>query len=261
VQHEPYRSALAVSTITPPYAGFGRAADVDSIRPSDLCPGAIFGVELGDEPHDPEMLKAGLLRTRQRFPAVPIVLRLPRDLDVDAAYLIQVTARLHVRGVVVEGDPIRETLRRFLTDPVDLAADVVEWLSLRRPALPPHFADLVRKIFLHARTRAAMQRFFTEIGESTRTARARCQKLAVPPPGKWLQAARAIHAALCLQRSQSTSLLAVATEFGYSDHSALSHQLVRMFGAGPSAIRRTLGWEWLLDSWLARWPVRARVRS
>jgi AraC-like DNA-binding protein len=127
--------------------------------------------------------------------------------------------------------------------------------------MPPQLADVIRKIFLYGTSRAAVQKLFSEIGESTRTARARCHKLALPPPSNWLQAARAVHAALCLQRAPSTPLLELAMDLGYSDHSALSHQLVRLFGASASAIRRTLGWEWLLHSWLARWDERSAQRS
>ena len=39
------------------------------------------------------------------------------------------------------------------------------------------------------------------------------------------------------------------------------NELMRVFGASASAIRPTLGWEWLLDSWLSRWSERAAVRS
>jgi hypothetical protein len=42
---------------------------------------------------------------------------------------------------------------------------------------------------------------------------------------------------------------------GYSDHSALSHQLRRLFGMRTEVIRRNLGWEWLLDAWLVRWST------
>jgi AraC-like DNA-binding protein len=252
---------LAVSITSPPYGGFGRAVDVDRMRPCDLCPGAIFGLELRRPSWDLEPLECGLRCLRQRHPAVPVVLRLGRTLDGETAHLIQVAAQLHVRGVVVDGDPICDTLRRFLTEPVDLATDVVEWLSLRRPTMPPQLADLIRKIFLYGPTKAAVQKLFGDVGESTRTARARCRKLALPPPSSWLQAARAVHAALRLQRKQSTPLLELAMELGYSDHSALSHQLLRVFGTPASAIRRMLGWEWLLDSWLARWSVRAAVHS
>jgi hypothetical protein len=261
VQHQQYALQLTVSVTSPPYAGFSRAVDANRIRACDLCPGAIFGLELGPRPWDLEPFKCDLLHLRQTHPAVPVVLRLGEELDVEAAHVIQVAAQLHVRGVIVDGDPIRETLCRFLTEPVDLAADVVEWLSLQRPAMPPQFVELIRKIFLHGETNAALQNLFSDLGESTRTARARCRKLALPPPSDWLQAARAVRAALCLQRTPSTPLLELAMDLGYCDHSALSHQLMRVFGAPAGAIRHTLGWEWLLDSWLARWSERAAARS
>lgn len=258
-QHQQHPPALTVSVTSPPYAGFSRAIEATRIRPTDLCAGSIFGLELGPRPWDLETLKQDLLRLRQQHPAVPVVLRLREDLDVEAAHVIQVAAQLHVRGVIVDGDPIRETLCRFLTEPVDLAADVVEWFSLRRPAAPPQFVDLIQKIFRHGETKAALQNLLGDLGESARTARARCRKLALPPPSNWLQAARAVHAALCLQRARSTPLLELAMDLGYSDHSALSHQLMRLFGASASAIRETIGWEWLLDSWLERWSERTMV--
>src|SRR4030095_7042067 len=90
-------------------------------------------------------------------PAGPVVSRLGNDFDVEATHAIQVATQLHVRGVIVDGDPIRETLCRFLTEPVDLAGDVVEWFSLRRPAVPPQFVDLIRKIFHHGDTQGAVQ--------------------------------------------------------------------------------------------------------
>ena len=260
-QYPEYPSRLTVSVTSPPYACFGRATDASGILPCDLCPGAIVGLELGPRPWHIEPLKCDVLHLRRHYPAMPVVLRLGEQLDVEAAHVIQVAAQLHMRGVIIDGDPIRETLSRFLTDPVDLAADVVEWFSLRRPTLPPQFVDLIQKVFRHGDTTSALQHLFSDLGESTRTARARCRKLALPPPSGWLQAARAVRAALCLQRAQSTPLLELAMDLGYSDHSALSHQLMRVFGASASAIRPTLGWEWLLDSWLSRWSERAAVRS
>ena len=47
----------------------------------------------------------------------------------------------------------------------------------------------------------------------------------------------------------------------FLSQSALSHQLMRMFGAPPSAIRELLGWEWLLDAWLSRWSQRSAVHA
>lgn len=248
-------SVLTVSPITPPYACFAPASDADRLRPHELGPGTIFGLEVRQRPCSVESLRLGLHRIRRRFPAVPIVLRLSQPLDPEAVHLTQLAIQLHVRGAIVDPEPVDQTLRRLLTDPVDLAADVEEWLSLRGPRLPPAVSYLVGQIFCLAPSRAGVRALLGAVGESARTARARCRKLGLPPPAEWLRVARAVHAALCLQRAPATPLLEAAMRLGYSDHSALSHQLRRLFGMRTEVIRRSLGWEWLLDAWLVRWST------
>ena len=54
---------------------------------------------------------------------------------------------------------------------------------------------------------------------------------------------------------EKSPLLTLAVECGYSDHSSLSRQSLRLFGARPGVIRRTLGWEWLMHRWLTRAAV------
>jgi AraC-like DNA-binding protein len=61
-----------------------------------------------------------------------------------------------------------------------------------------------------------------------------------------------VYAALRLQAARREPLLTVAVECGYSDHSSLSRQSLRLFGVRPGAIRDTLGWEWLMDRWMRR---------
>ena len=90
------------------------------------------------------------------------------------------------------------------------------------------------------------------LGHAERTVRTWFRRAGVPGPGKWLAAAHAVHAALRLQAEESVPLLTIAVECGYSDHSSLSRQSLRLFGVRPGVIRRTLGWEWLLDRWLRR---------
>lgn len=244
--------ALAVCPITPPYARFAPASDAEQLSPREMSPGTVFGLEVHGRPCAAESLRQPLHHIRRRFPAVPMVLRLSQPLDPEAVHLTQLATQLRVRGTIVEPEPVHQTLRRLLADPVDLAADVEEWLSVRGPRLPPVLSHLVRQIFRLAPGRAEVLALLAEIGESARTARARCRKLGLPPPAGWLQAARAVHAALCLQRAPSTPLLETAMYLGYCDHSALSHQLRRLFGMRTGVIRRGLGWEWLLDAWLVR---------
>ncbi|HEY9514307.1 MAG TPA: hypothetical protein VIQ74_01405 [Gemmatimonadaceae bacterium] len=252
-------SALTVSPIAPPYACFAPPSDADRLRPHELSPGTIFGLEVRQRPCSVESLRQGLHRIRRRFPAVPIVLHLTQPLDPETVHLTQLATQLHVRGAIVDPEPVGQTLRWLLTDPVDLAADVEEWLSIRGPKLPPAVSHLVWQSFRLASSRAEVRALLGEVGESARTARARCRKLGLPPPAGWLRVARAVHAALCLQRFPATPLLAAAMRLGYSDHSALSHQLSRLFGMRTEVIRRNLGWEWLLDAWLVRWSTCVAV--
>ena len=236
---------MAASIIAPPYAQFGSATDCSSISQTALSPGAIVCVELEGSGPDDESLSQEITQMRQRQVAAPVVLRLHGDLDIEAAHLIQRVAQLHVRGIIVDGEPLLETLRRSLTAPVDLAGDVAEWLALRMPSLPPPVVELCRQIFRYAPIE-------TEIASLLSTARARLRKVTLPPPGSWLQAARALHAALRLQREHASPIFKLAVELGYCDHSALSHQLMRTFGVHTARIRCLLGWEWLLDAWLSR---------
>ena len=64
--------------------------------------------------------------------------------------------------------------------------------------------------------------------------------------------AHATRAALRMQAEPAAPLLALAVECGYSDHSSLSRQCLRLFGVRPGRIRGMLGWEWLMDRWLKR---------
>jgi AraC-like DNA-binding protein len=62
-----------------------------------------------------------------------------------------------------------------------------------------------------------------------------------------------------MQAEPSAPLLALAVECGYSDHSSLSRQCLRLFGTRPGRIRGMLGWEWLMDQWLRRTERRERT--
>jgi len=243
---------VAVSVIEPPYSAFGPATDISRIDHRNLIPGAVFGLRVDGHLLDAESLTGALHDIRTCYAAVPVVLRVPDRLDSAVARLIQLAAQLHVRGVLVDDEPVGEALQRVLTAPIDLATDVVEWLSLRLPRLPPEVAELCRHIFRYAATETKVAGLLRRAGDSARTARSRLRKLDLPSPASWLQAARALNAALNLQRAQSTPIFTLAIELGYSDHSALSHQLHRVFGLRASQVRRLLGWEWLLDTWLAR---------
>jgi AraC-like DNA-binding protein len=158
--------------------------------------------------------------------------------------------------VLGEDEPAYATLRPALTNPVCLARDVVDWLRLRRTALNPELEHVIHGIFEYALHAREVSETCRRIGEPESSARARFRKKGLPPPSAWHQAARSLYAALRIQASSTCSLTTIAHEQGYGNHASLSRQLLRVFGLRPSALRGTLGWEWLLMRWQAR-QVRA----
>lgn len=196
-------------------------------------------------------LQATVHAARARFPAAPLILRVPQ-LNAPAIRLAQRAAHLRVRAVLGRDEPLADTLRPILTRPDDLGDDVVEWLALRGCPLAPGPAAIIRQVVDQARGRGLPPRATAESG---RTVRHRLRVHGLPPPSAWHQMARALRAAMRIQAQPDAALAVLALELGYADRSGLAWQLTRMFGVTPVAIRGTLGWEWLLDRWLgARRP-------
>ena len=199
---------------------------------------------------DAALLPLAVAAARQRFPAAPIVLRIPA-LTPATIRLAQRAARLRVRAVVGTGEPLAEALRPLLTAPDDLGDDVVEWVELRRGRpLSPAVATLLRHIVSGGSSGTQLSELLGPLGESERTARHRLRSRGLPPPSAWHQLARALHAALRVQAEPEARLSLLALDLGFSDHSGFSRQLTRAFGVTPPGVRGTLGWEWLVERWV-----------
>ena len=252
----------AVFQLAPPYDRFAAVPDTDALAwgapvsgepdagvpPPALADGAVLVVGLAS-PDDWDAAAALVPRLQARFPAAPVVVRVPGASA--PAELGRRAAALHVRAVLGEDESPADRLRWRLTDDAGLEDEVAWWLTLRDPALPPAVVGLARDIVRLAPRYHEVAPLLAELGHAERTVRTWCGRAGMPGPGKWLAAAHAVRAALRLQTGRAP-LLALAVEAGYSDHSSLSRQYVRLFGVRPGAIRRTLGWEWLLDRWLRR---------
>jgi AraC-like DNA-binding protein len=242
----------AIFQLTPPYENFEAVPDTSTLAPEQLQAAALLAVGIGwpeDSWADVAML---VPRLRARFPATPVVLRIGRPSEEGDAEWERRAADLKVRAVLYEGEPTQPRLRRLLTEPADLAGDMVEWLPLRLPGLSPAILALVGTIIQLAPRYAEVGALLSSVDRAERTVRTWFRRADIPGPGKWLAAAHAIRAALRLQAEDRSPLLALAVECGYSDHSSLSRQSLRLFGVRPGAIRRTLGWEWMMDRWLQR---------
>jgi AraC-like DNA-binding protein len=213
--------------------------------------GTLLGYRVGGFAHDWPLLEAAVPALRARHPGAPVVLQIGADDPAEAVHYARRAAYLSVRAILMDGEPVASTLRAIVPRPVNLAADVTDWLELRRVPLSPECQHLVRAILRLAPAHRTVGSLLATIGQTEAAVRKRFHSRGITPPSRWFAAARALHAALILQAQPGTSLFDVAWSLGYSDASALSRQMARVFELRPGAVRALLGWEPLLDRWLA----------
>lgn len=237
--------------LRPPYTAGATSVMVREVDASKIVPGSVLALHLTSRNVDWNAFSATVRRLRSHMPAVPVVLSLGPDVS-DGLYLAGQASRVAVRAVVAGSAPLGESLRRPLTSTDGLGADVVEWLGLFGIRTTPTIAHLIAQIFTDAPRYTEVGSLLRSIGAAESSTRFRFRKKGLPAPSRWLQAARALHAALLIQMEPSRSILAHACTLGYADHSALCHQMKRVFGTTPAAVRETLGWEWLMERWVRK---------
>lgn len=238
---------MRVRLACPPYA----ARTAPPAAPLAAPAGSLLILELPGAGVDWPVLRQQVSTLRQAAPRVPVVLHIRPD-SVESIQLVRRAGELRVRGVLVGDCDVASTLRPVLADPTDLGSDVEEWLRLRGMSLPPGISQCIGEVFRAAARGESPARTGERLGLAERRTRARFRRAGLPSPGQWMQAARALAAALHVQREPEQPLLAIALEHGYGDHSSLSQQVARLFRVRPGFVRGTLGWEWLLDAWLSR---------
>lgn len=243
---------LVIARARPPYDELEPHSLDRERTPPPLPLGTILCVRVRDVARDWAAVEACVPTLRARYPAAPVILHVAHAPNADAVHLARLAAFLSVRAILVDDEPIAPTLRRLMTRSPDLGAEVVEWLPLRGIRIAPECAPLVRDVVRLARAHRAVRDLLREIGESEPGARKRLRGRGLPAPSGWFCAARALHAALHLQGSRERTLHDVALDCGYSEHSTLSRQMVRVFGLRPSTVRELIGWEPLADRWVAR---------
>ena len=245
----------ALFQLSPPYDHFEAVPDLSVLTPQDLPDAAVLVVGLDPPRHAWEDVAPMAPELRARFPAAPLALLVPPGVDAAELEAARRAGELDVRAVLIEGEPPRPRLRHVLSDATGLADQVERWLPARLPNVPAEVRGTIGTIVRLSPGFAEVSVLLGTLGQAERTVRTWFRRAGVPGPGKWLAASHAVRAALRLQAEESLPLLTIAVECGYSDHSSLSRQSLRLFGVRPGAIRRTLGWEWLLDRWLRRAAV------
>lgn len=242
--------------LQPPYESPDFHSTWETMERKHLAPGTIAGIRL-DRPAEWPALQPAIRQLRVRLPAASIVLVLS-GAEAGDLMLSARAARAGVRAVIKEDVSLVGGLRAALTSSDSLAEDVVEWLHLRRLRLSPMVASLLREIFLNAADQPDLTTLLAHVGMAESSARFRLHKRLLPTPSRWFQVARALHTALRIQAAPGTSLLRLAHDFGYADHSALSQLVYRAFRVRPGAVRGTLGWEWLMHRWVRSIPEACR---
>jgi AraC-like DNA-binding protein len=246
--------------LRPPYERMEHQTAWSALDARPTVPGLIVGVQLDRPLEDCAGLDDTIRRLRQRSPATPVVLFLHLRVE-DSLFVTAHVARMGVRAVVCADQPLRDALRKPLTEGSALAEDVVSWLGLYGVKLSPLVSSLVLQIVALAPTHDHLTSLLAAAGVPETSARFRMHKKRLPAPSRWYQAARALHAALRIQAEPQTCLMRLAHTLGYADHSALSQLVHRSFGVRPGMIRGTLGWEWLLERWTRAQRVYPTTRA
>jgi AraC-like DNA-binding protein len=220
-------------------------------HPAYLPFGAILVVEPAN-PIDWLALRRDIYFLRQELPAAPVVLRLREDVSSSSLDVARRAGQLCVRAILTDGKDVAVSLRPILTTPTDLGSDVVEWLLMMKFELPPKLSTYVVDIFHESGRHHDLASLAQPLEAGLRGMRAIFRRANIPSPGKWLQLARVLSCVFLIQRYPARPMLQIAVDAGYSDLSALSRQVYRLFGFRPGLLRGTLGWEWLVLEWLHR---------
>jgi AraC-like DNA-binding protein len=243
---------IPVLHLQPPYRSLPAPVPARWLHPAHLGLGSIVALPVPPLAADGRQLGPAVHRARVRFHRATVILWGSGAPERGIAELALRAGRLRVRALLLEGQPIAEALRPALTSREELGDDAGDWLHLRGLAPSPALGHIVRQVFLLAPRFSRIHPLLECIGEAESSVRARFRKKRLPPPHRWLQAARALYAAVEIQGRPGEPLLRIAGAGGFGDAAALSKQVHAAFGIRPSALRGTLGWEWLLDRWTQR---------
>ncbi len=184
--------------------------------------------------------------------ALIVLLPAVGDLTADPDLILAVQ-RCRPQGILPHHrDPHPEHLTQILRrPPIDLAADVTEYLAWRGLAVDRDTVHLIRRIIELSAELRSVTALSRSMYLSRRALGRRLMSRGLPVPSHWLQLGRLLRLAVKLQNSDA-SLFSIACDAGYPDGFSVSNQMHRLIGYRPSQVREFLGWEWLLEEWLRK---------
>lgn len=248
----PATATRTLSLFAPPYEYFLPCAydTVDRLRDVEQWKGHALVWQLTG--HAYQAAEFELLR--RRAPGIPVMVLLPPPTEIRHVLdLLPLVRSLAPRMILPHGiidSPYR--LRQVLTlPPRSISAAVVDYL-IRRGLLANRktIREFQRIVDLAPETHtisALARRMYT----SRRTLGRHFIACGLPVPSHCLHFARLLHVALQLQ-SEDTAMFRVAGRYGYPDGFTMSNQMKRLIGYRPTEVRRSLGWEWIVEAWLKK---------
>lgn len=191
---------------------------------------------------------------RGRPPDLPLIVLLPPPSEVRRTLpLLRMLPILRPKSVLPGmslGTP--EAVRRALATPPPSLADAVCRHLWERGLIPTQTAGAeIRRIFELAPHVNSISKLARRMYTSRRTLGRHFARLGLPVPSHWLQFARLLHVSIHLQ-TDPTAIFRIAARAGYPDGFTLSNQMKRLVGCRPTEVRTCLGWEWIVEAWIAR---------
>ncbi len=139
--------------------------------------------------------------------------------------------------------------------PRNLSKAVTEYLWRHRVINDNGVRTEVHRMFQMAPRTATISKLCREMYLSRRTLGRHFEAHGLPVPSHWLQFARLLHVLLRAQ-AERIAMFKLAIGAGYPDGFTFSNQVKRMTGLRPSDARDLVGYEWLIEAWLAREQLR-----
>src|SRR6266498_2051245 len=162
--------SLALFQLTPPYTRFEELPDLAASEMPDLPLGSVLVIELTDQAEWPAVAEMAP-RLRARFPAAPLALRIRNGVGIDPVEAGRLAAPFHIRAVLGEDAPPRETLQTVLTDPASLTHELEDWLAVRGVDPPAPLRSLILDIFRQAPSHPRLHGLLQALGRPERTVR------------------------------------------------------------------------------------------
>lgn len=193
------------------------------------------------------------------FPTCSVVFVVPDKTSPLTAILTtkEAVAR-RVDGAVTESAYFDASLLRFhLADPLDRGVRIAEWVQKRcDEKLPPTTVDTIAQIVDAAPVWDSLHELCSARGIVPTSARARFKQAGLPTPSSWFQMAKVLDMLLIMHRFQDVTVHDAALEFGFSDHTGVTHAVRRTFGLSVTEARSRIGWQGFVARW---WHANKRA--